>query len=408
MDPQLLHRYRTGDTKAGRALESELRSYAETVLSHPDFQIENRDTRASLARSAARDAMPGSGDDLGSCLSRAIMTACRVGLEYVQSRGPQGGETTDHIPPGVLVSVALVPNAMAAPGLQAAEQHLASCGHCRNLVELVQDATALSTRSPTPEPDLANGSSTPAPPPAAEAPPDGPSAAGAETSPASATLTLDADTGSTEIPAASDRSADRRRRPPKPRFTSRVVDPRRADARTRGTSVGAWGGKTAGLLLALLALAYGTGLWRPDPESSTREALAALADRSVPALPPRTSWPPEAESAFNDLQLGECALAASRFHKVQLRHTGLEHLRYYEAVARICAGEGQEAAALLEDALEGVAEPSTVQKWYLAQAALLQGDAARARSLLLDVQMTSSPLRSRAEAQYEAIKRLAP
>ncbi len=366
MDNRTVQRALQGDEEAARAVESHLRSAARQLLSHPALQVEDPVTQRVLANAAVAEALERELSELDNLLAATVMAAARRGVEHMRRlQGMQRG--AGHLPPGILVSVALVPQILATASRAAAEQHLSSCADCTDQARSVRDAAAAAAMDDDPEEPTAQhhlsaaldhshqagvfglGDSEPSG--------DAQDAAGA----AEAMLQRLLETADA-VEAARDAepsTAQRRRRAQRAR--------KRGEKPIRAAPI-------IVLALALVAVISRMDLRCSPVEDSVRVVpeLAQLASLDTPELPPRAEWLPVLEPGFEELVQGDCPMAANRFRLARLRDPTLVQAWYQEGLAATCAGRGEQAVVALERARTLDASLPQLD-WALAQAALLAG-----------------------------------
>jgi hypothetical protein len=122
---------------------------------------------------------------------------------------------------------------------------------------------------------------------------------------------------------------------------------------------------------------------RRQADLAQQPAVAALADRSPPAVPSQDAVPEDAHSALLDLGRGDCDLAAARMRTSRRRNPEAVGICLLEAATWVCAGDGPAATEAAEAYLQRGGEPNADLLWVQAQAALLQGQGAQARDRLV-------------------------
>lgn len=364
MDNRTVQRALRGDAEAARAVESQLRTAARQLLSHPSLKVDDPVTQRVLANAAVAEALERELRELDTLLAAAIMAAARRGVEHMRrTQGMQRG--AGHLPPGILVSVALVPQILATASRAAAEQHLSACADCTDQARSVRDAAATAEFDDDPEEPTAQhhlAAALDSPRPVAPAG-DQPIGALDASQAAEAMLQRLLETGDA-IDAARDGAAasgtGRRRR-------RRARDKREPPLRVLPVML-----LVVCMGLILSRIDFGCG---PEPaEVVIVPELAELAFTSVSKPPPRSTWSPELEPAFRELELADCFMATNRFRLARLRNPALLEAWYWEGLSAVCAGRGEPAIAALEHARSIDPELPELD-WYLAQAALLAGRA---------------------------------
>ena len=423
MDPRLFSRYLEGDEDAAHTMESELRRFAGKMLGFSAFGIDDPTTINVLAVAAASEAMERGGRDLDSFLAGTVLAAGRRGLEHRRKKSPPQ-TSARHIPPGVLVSAALVPNAMAGPALTAVEQHLAVCKSCKEEMELVRDATSSATaptaRSETPSPPAGRSPEAGRSYEVEHSPEVGHSsegdrsAAAGRSSPAAALSPQAVDPDIQELlkrsvreAVAEQNNAARAGSPEATGRVGRVMDPRRASRARKKKSL-PWGLVISISLVAMLLFRFGRDC-EIDRQPAVRcPEIAALASLLPPPLPDDPGALPEARDALQDLSQGNCDMAANRFRSARRRHPDNWLLWYYEGACFVCVGSAPDAREALDQAASMVEDPSEELRWALLQAALLDGDFTLAQTLVFDLEVGSSSYRDAASELARRLKAMQP
>jgi hypothetical protein len=330
MDNRTVQRALQGDAEASRQLEAHLRAAARQLLEHPALEVGDEVHQRVLANAAVAESMERELRDLDT------LTAATV-----------------------LVSVALVPQILASASRKAAEEHLSGCADCTDQARAVRDAAAAidqDIEEPTAQHHVAvimDGTRAVA---QLGQDDDGDAASAAEAMLQSLLETADA------VDAARDAepSSRRRRR-------------RRRGRRERSISMVPLGLFAA--VLVFLAVRLDFSACSHEPTGPTlRPELAALAELELPERPEPGSWPDALEPAFDELESGNCAMAADRFRLARYRGTSGELVWYWEGLAAACGGRGGQAVDALQAARALNATLPDID-WYLAQAALLAGQA---------------------------------
>jgi hypothetical protein len=290
-----------------------------------------------------------------------VMAAARRGVEHL--RRVQGAERgAGHLPPGILVSVSLVPQILAKASREAAETHLSSCADCTDQARSVRDAAAGIDQDPeetTAQHHIGKAMGgtrqvaalSPVDPFALPSRQDNVQAADAMLQ--RLLETADAVEAAREAGPGSPRRR-RRRRGPRER-------------------------KLSPFPLALFGVALLLVVSRMDfrcrPQSlqaPVDPTISALAEFTLPALPKPGDWPAGSEPGFQELLVEDCKMAANRFRLARYRDSGVLELWYWEGLASGCAGDGERAVEAFVHLQEHDNELPDVD-WYLSQAALLAG-----------------------------------
>lgn len=380
-------------------LEAGSRQIVENIISSPGFGVSDPKARRVIANAVVGEVMERPARDLDGMVVALIMGACRRCVENLRRELDRAG-TSAHIPAGVLVNVALVPTAMAAPTLAAAEKHLETCELCRSHADFIREATTRVNNQPAPEvPSSSTSSDRDLESAMSEAELAEDSA---ETNAQAANRTLE---GFAREKASELRTTRAQRKPP-PKVRSRVVDPR------TGAAVAGSTRKTWLLVIpAVFVLAFGLA-WLLDNREKIadrpgiRQELASLAVRPPPPLPKLDARPASATPAFQDLENGSCGTAASRFRKTRRKEPNLGLLWYWEGISYICAGNGPEAVQALTGASEHASRDMKDLAWYRAQAALLAGDSHSAIEHLGQAALENGTYKNMAADQKQKVQKL--
>lgn len=369
MDPRTFQRSLQGDLDALQAVEVHFKTVARTLLEHPGLGVEDTVTRRVLTNAAVAEVLERNTGDADTALASTVMSAARRAVEHRRRSTPQD-PAAGHLPAGILVSAALVPQVLATASREAAERHLACCEPCADLARRVREAAAAAVGQA--ESETGAAAVAPGSPPLDDEDPSEQDIEGSSSLDVEGLMARLAGPGKAGTSA---RGGERRR-------VRRLLDPRR--------NPGA--GEEPPLRLApvvLLALAFVTlGVWAgwghladraetspPDPR------LAVFASLDLPPRPSLADVPAPLEPGLRDLATGDCAMATKRLHLARVRAPDLALAWYWEGLTAVCAGQG----AAAQEALRGAQarDPGLADlEWYLAQAALLAGDAATATTLL--------------------------
>jgi hypothetical protein len=365
MDNRTIQRALQGDEEATRLVESQLRSTARQLLSHPALRVEDPVTQRVLSNAAVAEALERELREADTLLAAAVMAAARRGVEHMRRlQGVDRG--AGHLPPGILVSVALVPQILARASREAAEAHLGSCADCTDQARAVRDAAVAADIDDDPEEPTASHIVTSAVESTRQVAtlPDvaGPRMGGDASQAAEAMLQRLLDTADA-VDAARESGSDaskRRRR--------RLRRGRKGERPLRALPLAVLG---VALLLVLSRLDMRC---RPVVDAPRLvPEIAELAVQDIPDAPPRSAWPEASEPGFQELVLGDCAMASDRFRLSRYRQPTQVSLWYWEGITSVCAGRGERAIEALEQARSQEPKLADVD-WYLAQAALLAGD----------------------------------
>jgi len=367
MDNRTVQRALQGDQEAARRVEAHLRVAARQLLAHPSLGVGDPVTQRVLANAAVAEALERELRVMDTLLAAAVMAAARRGVEHM--RRLDGAERgAGHLPPGILVSVALVPQILASTSREAAERHLASCAECTDQARSVRDAaasTSVEDDLDDPEEVTAQHHISAALDGARQVAAIGvPVELGGEQDAAGAAEamlqrlleTADAVEASREGGEAGAESRRRRRR-----------QGERGDPPLRA------------LPLLLLAGVLGLALSRMDLRCRPVQQplrivpeLALLADTTLPSSPPASEWASGLDPAFHELQLSDCTMAANRFRLARMRDPSVSQAWHWEGLSAVCAGRGDQAVKAFEHA-RGLDPELPDVGWGLAQGALLAG-----------------------------------
>lgn len=364
MDNRTIQRALQGDEEAKRLVESQLRSTARQLLEHPALRVEDPVTQRVLANAAVAEALERELREADTLLAAAVMAAARRGVEHLRRlQGVDRG--TGHLPPGILVSVALVPQILAKASREAAEAHLGSCADCTDQARAVRDAAVAADIDDDPEEPTASHIVTSAVDSnrqvAALPHGSGPQVGGDASQAAEAMLQRLLDTADA-VDAAREgggEASKRRRR--------RLRRGRKGEPKLRALPLAVLG------VAMLLVLSRIDMRCRPVVDSTRLvPEIAELAEQGIPDVPARATWTEASEPGFQELSLGDCTMASDRFRLARYRQPAQIPLWYWEGLTSVCAGRGERAIEALEQARSQ--DPTLVDvDWYLAQAALLAG-----------------------------------
>jgi hypothetical protein len=362
MDNRTVQRARQGDEEARRLLEAHLRNAARQLLAYSSLRVDDPVTQRVLANAAVAEALEREHNVLDTLMAAVVMAAARRGVEHLRRlHGAERG--AGHLPPGILVSVALVPQILASASRAAAEEHLSSCADCTEQARSVRDAAASATlEDDDPEENTAQHHIDAAferTRQVAQLPPGAPEAAQLDSTDAAEAMLQRLLQTADAVDAAREAGPARRRR-------------RRRRGRQREKPLRA-------LPLVLLGGALGLLVWKMDfgcareaPPPPRTPAIAAFARTELPPLPREEEWSEPARSAFLELRVGDCAMAENRFRLARKRQPELAQAWHWEGLSALCAGHAEAATTALAQA--EVLSPELVDlRWHQAQAALLAG-----------------------------------
>ncbi len=348
----------------------------DRVLSYPGFGIHDPLLRRALTRATVAEVEAQGLLDRHKREFVAIREACRKSLDHLRPEYPTQ-EPAQHIPTGVMVSLALTPAAMAAPTLEAATAHLKTCQTCQAHMDLIRNAAthvagtllAGAVEQEIGEPELGQA----------------------------------ARLGPRKIPGAST-SAPSSAPGRKPKLSTKPLHRSEATLRTR-RGPGRFPSKSEPyprariLVLTLLILVMAIGFFWLKHDSGKQDLVSHVADLArleLPPLPRIRDRPPQLEDAFLEMERGAWGNASRRFRIFRKRQPQQWIGWYYEGLCWLQVGKADSAREALEVAYQLADDHRVVTAWYLAQAALLQGDLDRALQMLSEVDGPTSPLKDQA------------
>jgi len=354
-------------------LSAGLREVASALLEHPGLALEDPVSVRVLSNAAVSEAMERGAPDLDSFLASTVMAAARRGVEHMRRAGERD-RGTGHLPAGILVSAALIPEVLATASREAAQRHMAACAECTHQAQVVRQATAATTSS------CELGSiAAPAPPPPRLQPTARRDRRVSEP-PAPQDARLESELLIERMLESIKKSGPAEVRP-RVRSLGRGVDPRR---RTGARGEGPIQASRVALfaLLGLVLVALALRPWGPGPPLAVLDdSIASFAEVELSPELRLSTNDERLAPGMQDLRAGDCELASSRFRLARKRAPSLARAWYWEGVASLCARRGPAAQQALQQA--GDLDPELPElAWYQAQAALLAGDAARATALL--------------------------
>lgn len=351
MDPRTFQRALQGDHDAFLAIESQLKAVARSLLAHPALGVSEPLTQRVLTNAAVTEALDREMTDLDTVIAATVMAVARRAVEAL--RRTEAG--VGHLPPGILVSVALVPQVLATASREAAERHLASCATCTDLARRIREAAAdVVARVEAPGYE--------APQPAAGSEEDQDPEEGSSFDVESMMRRLAEQDGARDMAAGPRRLKKR----------GRTLDPRRQPGREGEPNLRAAPLVFLGLALLVLVALATRGWWNRPAAPRIEPEVAALAEKALPELPDLQELPAALEPGLRDLEGGDCHLATYRFRIARQREPELTLAWYWEGLAAVCDGDGAAGLAALQAAWERAPDIEDLD-WYLAQAALLQG-----------------------------------
>ncbi len=350
-------------------LDSELRASARLLLSHEALGIDDRVTQRVLANAAATEALERELRDADSIMAATLMAAARRAVEH-ERRASGIHLGSGHLAPGILVSMALVPQVLATSSRKAAEEHMQACADCTDHAKRVREAATDVIQEQEGDPEA----------------PTGPIERSVMGVPTRSTASLGAivpERGSGgDASEAAEAMLQRMLREADAVAAGQQAEPRgtspRARRRRRRGAKGepqlkAWPLALALVVLGCLVFRMEPGCEREQPALAPDPTLMGMAIRDLPPLPPRHERVEELGPGFKDLEAGDCAMAAKRFHLARLRSADQAEAWYWEGAASLCAGEGDQAVQALLMA-GGLDPQATDLVWYTSQAALLSGN----------------------------------
>lgn len=387
MNDELVLGWRSGDPTATTAVRNGLRALASGLLGTPDHGLpeperSDPDVRRELAASVAREVMQRGGSSTDELMGLAVMVTARLVIQTCRDRRPplaSGPSAEGHLPPQLVVSVALAADSLSAHVRTMAERHLADCADCRKEADQVRRLLRGGFTTAAPRP-LPVAGSTPVPTPIAPASPEAPGGARAGWNDGRIGLPAILESEPTqEVARPAPTPPHIPARPPAAKSPVRL---QRARPRSEEGGLRTWWPVLA------IAAVLGVLVALRQQESAQAERvpeLTSIAIRTAPPIPDASTFPSNARSALLDLEKGDCRLAALRLRTARLQNPDRSDIALTEAGAWVCAGGGDEAAAALAEVERLVQSPEPELLWYRAQAALLQGDAALAREMLVRV-----------------------
>ncbi len=387
MDDTQVQSWRDGDAMAAAAVRNGLRAVADAIVTAPlgsaaggrtSPLVRDPDRRREVTAEVAREVMQRGGATAADLRALAVMVAARHVVD-VQREGRHLGDAS-HLPPQMVVSMALAEDSLSGHARDVARRHVDECTGCAGDVEMV---AAVVKR-------VMAGAAAPAPRP----PPSS---------------TADAPTEETVRPAARpvpDRSSPPRRSPA-PRSAGGPIRPPRGGRLDRPATVSPW--RAAWPVIAILVVVAGLFMARThtDEAAAAVPELAAIADRSVPDPPAAGDLPDDVDSVVQDLQTGNCRVAAARLQRARKLHEGDLLVAWYDARAQVCAGNGDAAMEAFDAYRQAGGESTPELLYYQAQAALLRGDLPTARQQLLSARpLVDSDLGATIDAQLDQLTRI--
>lgn len=397
MDDALVARWKQGEGAAATAVRNALRTTAERVLSNPALRaaegnggrilVENEERRREMTATVAREVMARGGDDAATLNALALMSSARHAVEAMRSGRPMAGSA--HLPPPIAVAISLTPEALPAAQREAYQRHLETCSSCAEDCRLVKEvvrSAATATHDTTP-------------------------AALEEAVHEHAEDAMEA--------AAQAALEEMERR--STRTESQRTEPSRAESGRPGARPGARSSasraaappprSSSGWLKGLLPLIVlgGAGYWwwssqrEAELKATVDPAIAAIADRTPPAVGASEDVPEYAKSGVLLLEKGDCRSAGARFRAARRAHPEDRRLWTLEGGSFVCAGDAAAALMTLETlGRDPTATPAA--RWYYAQAQILSGNLGQALEALEAVAASDSPYAERAASQLTQVK----
>lgn len=324
------------DPAAMRELDSKLSFVAKKILDHSSFNI------SSQAPSVLREVKERGAPDFDSYLGNTIMVACRRGIENLREKNPMEG--SNHIPSNILVSLALVPDALARPAYDAAMRHIGECADCTMQVRLIKDITEEATKAfnsyvPDPDPDTAVKD---------------------QASALMEQMLVDEEPSAEKV---KEKAQEFKKRKQAGQKGKKRKNKKYIDDKPSPIIMSILGFLILSMVVVMIVRSLG------NSEEKRVEGLDVLADFDLPEAP--SSWD-LAPDAFQDYDEDRCDQAVTRFRKARLANPAEAQLWYWEGIACLCDNQGEPAFEALNQALNMPPIPKDLF-WYLAQAALLTG-----------------------------------
>lgn len=381
MDRGIFQQWREGDPMATAAVRNQLRELAEPIVSVAPGDAE---TRRGVTADVAREVMQREPATVQELQALTVMVGARHVVTAQRAVRPPTGDA--HLPPQLVVSMAVAEDSLGDAARESARAHIAACRSCGDELRLVRRLVKLSSSSQVPGIEDAPAEHHPAPEPAPP-PRATPVVARGEPDPA---------------PAAAPPPAVRRRRD----ASGPIRAPRggRLDA---SATVPWW--RAMWPVLAIVAVAAGLVFARGQGSlARARSAeVAAIADRTPPAAPLPEALPWEARGAVADLGNGDCASAAPRFHLAHVQVPDEPETALWEAAAWVCAGDGEKAQRALDWHRQAAGPIDSAQvQWIQAQTLLLRGQRSEARAALVALRARDIERAPQIEAQLAALSAL--
>lgn len=415
MNDDLIQQWRDGDAMAATSVRNALRGIADAVLASPtggaSVAVADAGRRRELATAVAREVMQRGGTTPEELRGLGVMVAARHVVLVAREAGA-GSAADSHLPPQLVVSLALAADSLSGHAREVADRHVADCSSCRQELDLVRrvvKGVTLPRPVPPASPGLASAAPAAATPAAAGPSAGGPSAAGpsgagpsgAGAAPVTPAAASPAAATPADATAAALAPRPQARRPP---ATGGPVRPPRG-GRLDGSGTVGWLEAMWPVLAILAVLVIMLALRTRDEQAqAAAPSIAALADRSPPPVPDPVTLPDDASSALVDLERGQCGLAAARLHTSRLRHPGDPAVAWMEGATWVCAGEGTRAQEALDAYLADGGASTPELLWFQAQAALLQGEPGVARERLVRLRpLADLELGSRIDEQLRAL-----
>ncbi|MCK6507994.1 hypothetical protein L6R53_32280, partial [Myxococcota bacterium] len=142
MTDDLVQLWRDGDPMAATAVRNALRGIADAVLTSPTGQpggavaLADADRRRDATAAVAKEVMQRGGSSADELRGLAVMVSARHAVVEARAGDPASG-VDSHLPPQLVVSVALAPDSLSSHARGVAERHLHDCPSCTGEVDLV-------------------------------------------------------------------------------------------------------------------------------------------------------------------------------------------------------------------------------------------------------------------------------
>ena len=309
MDDELVQRWRSGDERAEVTVRQHIRSIVGRVLSHralllalgPEHSVDLIDKagRMQLWDKITDAVMAHQAGGAGRLQAAALMRSLQMAVERVQETRPKSGDV--HLPPQILVSLAVTSEGLGQAMLEASQRHLENCPICRQDLKLVEELRRSVQMG------------------------DGKGATHRRRleSPLLMKEQIKGDASQDSVRMIPFRSLPE---PPKRRWLS------------------VWP------LIGATAIVAWSLLWQvgsPDPDSL--EGVATLADLKPPPIGRLSDLPSEAQLALSELSQGQCVSAAGRLRELRERYPTEGRLYLLEGASFVCAADGRRALVSFDE-----------------------------------------------------------